>query len=93
MHRILYLTSAVVVFLYTYLVIEFQIIVERDPRSYSKITWNNLLTNTEEWFQLTYSWSSCILLGILEVALIAVFIKLHKVIKENLVTRLMLRDK
>jgi flagellar biosynthesis protein FlhB len=84
MHRILYLTSAVVVF---------QIIVERDPRSYSKITWNNLLTNTEEWFQLTYSWSSCILLGILEVALIAVFIKLHKVIKENLVTRLMLRDK
>lgn len=50
MHGILYLTSAVVVILYTYLVIEFQVIVERDPRSYNKITWNNLLTNTEEWF-------------------------------------------
>lgn len=81
MHRILYLTSAVVVILYTFLVIEFQIIVE-------------LGQNTEkQWFQSLYSWSSCLLLGILEVALIAVFFKLHKVIKENLVTRLMLRDK
>lgn len=91
-HLVLYILTASIIGIYTYELIELMFLINEYYTT--TLTLNDIISNSSlKVFKNFYSWSSCILLMAIAIALIVVFILLNKTIRDNLGTVNSQKDK